>query len=75
MPSPMPTATPTRKQGVGGVHQLHAHALQSLLCGLNVQHVQDHGLIGAQGRAPGNHGSQGITDLACGGGGGEGTRA
>lgn len=35
------------------------------LSGLNVQHVQDHRLVGAQHGAARNHGADGIADLAC----------
>lgn len=35
-----------------------------LLGGLNVQHVQDHGLVGAQHDAARNHGADGVANLA-----------
>ncbi len=44
----------TLQQRVGRVEQLHAHAVQRRLGGLNVQQVQDHRLVRPQ-HAPGRH--------------------
>lgn len=63
VPPPRPQAT--------GCHQstnqrvAPSPSSTGLLGGLNVQHVQDDGLVGAQHGAARNHGADGIADLAC----------
>ena len=53
-----------RQQGQGGVDQLHAHALQGLGRGLDVEEVEDDGLVGAEHGAPGDERAEGVPDLA-----------
>ena len=55
---------PTVEQGVRAVHELHLDAVQGLLGWLNVQQVQDDGLVRAKHVAAGHHGGQGVADLA-----------
>ena len=56
----------TMQQRVGGVDELHAHALQGLLCWWDVQQVQDDGLVWPQRCASRNLWRQCIADLTCG---------
>lgn len=56
----------TCKQGIRGIQKLHPHALKSLSSWLDIQHVQYDWLVWAQHGAAGDHGADGIADLACG---------
>lgn len=55
----------TLQQGEGGVHELHADALQRLSSRWDIQQVQDDGLVRSQRDATGNHRGERIADLAC----------
>ena len=55
----------TLDQWERSIDQLHAHALQGGGCGGNIQQVQDDWLVRPQHHSTGDHGGQGIANLAC----------